>query len=1051
MAHTGPSFDVPHPGDDAVFRALFDHHPDGVGVFDPDAHLMLFCNPRMGELLGIDPEAAHGVAIADLHPPESHERVFREFGQASRGEIRVSTAIPVLRRDGVVWLADIHSCDVRIEGRRCILGVFHDVTARARTHATLESTLAKYRTVFEAFPVGITVADATGHIVEANPIAESLLGVPVQEQERRDIDGPEWRAIRNDGTPMPPEEFASVRALQERRTVANVEMGLVKPDGTVWLSVTAAPLPGPDGGVVITYDDIGERRRAEAAMNEALLFRREGERIGRIGAWKANPHTNELFWTDGINDLLEAPLDWKPGLEDGLLVYATESIPVLRAALERTIRDGSPFSIEARYTTRSGHDRWAEVRGHRRLEEGGRPFVVGTFQDITDRKGNEEAMAAKNRQVQDALDRLEKSEAMLHLVLESVPVRIFWKDRDLDYLGCNTRFAQDAGFDRPDQIVGKDDFAMGWRDQATIYRADDRAVITSGVSKTNFVEPQTTPDGRTIWLNTSKVPLKHADGTVIGVLGVFEDITERKQAEDAFREIERVQSTLLGNLPGMAYRCLNHPDWPMTFVSEGCTALTGWQPADLLAGRPQFGDLIVPDDRALVWNTVESAIATREPFELRYRITAANGSTRWVWERGRGIFADGGRLLFIEGFITDVTERTLAEDALRRSEAQLRQAQKLDAIGQLAGGVAHDFNNILAAMMMHVGLLQMNPSLDDDTRQALADIEVETNRASALTRQLLMFSRRSVLTVTPLDLNDVVANLLKMLTRLIGEHISLRFEPTSALPLVEADVGLIEQVLMNLVVNARDAMPGGGRLGITTSSVTFDARDMSESTDRRTGAFVRLQVSDTGCGMDAETRRHIFEPFFTTKEAGKGTGLGLATVHGIVAQHRGWVEVQTEPGAGSTFSVYLPVSVTGVTADVFVPQAEPLRGGTETILLVEDEPHVRRMVALTLAALGYHVLEARNGQDAVRQWQAQAAGVQLLLTDMVMPEGMTGLELADRLQQLHPELKVIISSGYSAEIVQAGVPNRPGVVYLPKPYDTTTLARAVRACLDRTT
>ncbi len=1021
--------------DDGIFRALFDHLPDGVLVVAPESRELLLCNPRMGQLLGLDPDRIHEYPMTAIHPAEAHARVFREFDQASRGEIRDSRAIPMQRTDGTVWLADIHTCDVVIDGRVCTMGVFREVTDRAKEHATLEATLGKYRTLFDAFPIGITVADSEGHVREVNPIAEAMLGVPMPEHARRDIDGPEWRIVRTDGTPMPPDEYASVRALGEHRTISNVEMGVEKPAGTTWISVTAAPLPGPDGGVVICYADVTERRRAESALRDSLVFRREGEHIAHIGAWKANPDTDELYWTEGIYDLLGAPPDWVPGLTEGLSVYAPESIPDLREAVERTARDGTPFTIEAEYVTNAGNRRWAEVRGRRGSEIGQDRFVVGTFQDITERKKTQQ--------------RLEESESMLQLVLESVPVRVFWKDLDLCYLGCNTRFARDAGLDRPEDLVGRDDFMMGWREQAPLYQADDRQVISSGIAKTNIVEPQTTPDGRTIWLNTSKVPLRKADGTVLGVLGVFEDITDRKHAEDALREIERMQATLLANLPGMAYRCLNQPEWPMTFVSDGCAALTGWQPADLLAGRPPFGNLIVGEDRAFVWNRVEAALDAREPFELRYRITAADGSVRWVWERGRGVFDDRGQLLFLEGFITDVTERTQAEEALVKSEAQLRQAQKLEAIGQLAGGVAHDFNNILAATMMHLGLMQMNPALDDTTRQGLVDLEKEATRASALTRQLLMFSRRSVLSVRPLDLNDIIANLLKMLTRLIGEHISLRFEPTPGLPPVDADAGLLEQVVMNLVVNARDAMPSGGRLTITTSTATIGDGTAEDSVERAPGQFVRLAVSDTGSGMDDDTIRRIFEPFFTTKEAGKGTGLGLATVHGIVAQHRGWVDVQSAPGAGSTFTVYLPAAATGQAAGADAPRVEPIPRGKETILLVEDDPQVRRMTGLSLAALGYDVIEARNGQEAVRMWQVRGPQVQLLLTDMVMPEGMTGLELADRLQRSRPGLRVIISSGYSAEIVQAGVPNRPGVVYLPKPYDTTTLAKAVRTCLDR--
>jgi two-component system, cell cycle sensor histidine kinase and response regulator CckA len=397
------------------------------------------------------------------------------------------------------------------------------------------------------------------------------------------------------------------------------------------------------------------------------------------------------------------------------------------------------------------------------------------------------------------------------------------------------------------------------------------------------------------------------------------------------------------------------------------------------------------------------------------------------------------RVTHIQGVSRDVSDRT-------RLEAQLRQTQKLEAIGQLAGGVAHDFNNILAAIMMQLGLLRLNPSLDPETRHGLDDLDEQARRAANLTRQLLMFSRRSVLAVRPLDLNAVVANVLTLLTRLIGEHIDLRFDGKSALPPVQADAGMMEQVLMNLVVNARDAMPKGGRITIGTSLADFEQESAGAGREGRPGRFVCLSVSDTGVGMDGATLKRIFEPFFTTKEAGLGTGLGLATVHGIVAQHQGWVEVTSEPGRGSTFRVFLPAG-TDVAEAAAVPAVEPVERGHETILLVEDEASVRALVAKVLRARGYRVLEASGGQEAMSLWPRHG-DVDLLLTDMVMPEGMTGMELTERLRESKPGLKAVISSGYSHEMVQAGAPTAAGVVYLPKPYEAPVLARVVRRCLD---
>jgi CheY-like chemotaxis protein len=320
-----------------------------------------------------------------------------------------------------------------------------------------------------------------------------------------------------------------------------------------------------------------------------------------------------------------------------------------------------------------------------------------------------------------------------------------------------------------------------------------------------------------------------------------------------------------------------------------------------------------------------------------------------------------------------------------------------------------------------------------------------------LTRQLLLFSRRSVMQVQALDVNEVVENLLKMLRRLIGEHINLEWRSRSQLPQVMADVGMLEQVVMNLVVNARDAMAKGGQLVLATDSVQLQpeqARQIQAHPGARPGRFVCLSVTDTGSGMTQAVQKRIFEPFFTTKEAGKGTGLGLATVYGIVSQHQGWVTVESEVGKGSIFRVFLPVAdkvVAGVSKN---PKGELVRGGSETVLLVEDDAAVRKTTGGFLRRWGYQVLEAGNGPEALNVWQTHQREVDLLFTDMVMPAGVSGLELAERLRAAKPELKVIISSGYSTELLHHGAAVLEGVHYAPKPCPPADLAAAIRRCLD---
>ncbi len=410
----------------------------------------------------------------------------------------------------------------------------------------------------------------------------------------------------------------------------------------------------------------------------------------------------------------------------------------------------------------------------------------------------------------------------------------------------------------------------------------------------------------------------------------------------------------------------------------------------------------------------------------------------------------------LQAAVARAVERTERQRHLNRSEAaikelgeQLRQAQKMEAIGQLAGGVAHDFNNMLAAVLLHLGMLQCNPAVTDEMSESLKEMEKGLIRATSLTRQLLLFSRRQVPRVETLRLNGLIADLLNMLRRLLGENIEVSYEEAPSECWLEADAGMIEQVLMNLCINARDAMTGGGRLTIGTTLLDLEAKPALPNPDFRPGRFIRLSVTDTGCGMDEKVLQRIFEPFFTTKEVGKGTGLGLATVYGIVKQHNGWVEVDSVVGRGSAFHVYLPASRREVCLTRASEQSPEIRGGQETILLVEDEVSVRRAAALCLRKLGYAVLEAADGMQALHVWERQLDKIDLLLTDMVMPEGMTGLELAESLKKDKDGLKVIISSGYSKEATNYRPGNGAHITYLAKPYPAATLAKTVRDCLDR--
>ena len=394
---------------------------------------------------------------------------------------------------------------------------------------------------------------------------------------------------------------------------------------------------------------------------------------------------------------------------------------------------------------------------------------------------------------------------------------------------------------------------------------------------------------------------------------------------------------------------------------------------------------------------------------------------------------------------------TIARDVSRQHqlEEQLRQSQKMEAIGQLAGGVAHDFNNILAIIQMQVELFRCENQFLPEQTACLDVIQSAANRGANLTRQLLLFSRRQRLQPRDLDLSESIAGMTKMFRRILGEDIQIHFKYASQPLFVHADPGMIDQILMNLTLNSRDAMPTGGELIIEAAAAEFDALAALQSPQARPGSFARLSVRDTGSGIRPEILPRIFEPFFTTKDVGKGTGLGLATVFSIVQQHQGWIHVISEPGHGTTFDIYLPRLIRNTIASKETTAGlAAVPGGTETILLVEDDEALRASVCLCLTQLGYHIVEASTAVAALRVWEQHRDQIQLLLSDLIMPGGMTGKELGEQLRQENPQLKIIYVSGYSADIFTQDLAAVPGVTFLAKPFPARTLALQVRASLD---
>ncbi len=529
-------------------------------------------------------------------------------------------------------------------------------------------------------------------------------------------------------------------------------------------------------------------------------------------------------------------------------------------------------------------------------------------------------------------------------------------------------------------------------------------------------------------------------------VGELEKLEEdRKRLQSALQESEKKFQEFYDEAP-VGYHELDTKA-RITRVNRKELQMLGYTPGEML-GKPVWKFFEEEDTtRKVILAKLSGDVSFHNTFERTYR--RKDGTTLPVLVEDRVIRGKGDQIIGIRSTVEDITERRRTEEALRKSEEQLRQWQRVEAIGRLAGGVAHDFNNLLMTIKGCSELLLGAFDRRDPRREEVDEILKAADRATSLTRQLLAFGRRQVLQPQILDLNAVVMNMDKMLRRLIGEDVQLITCLDPNLWSVKVDPGMIEQVIMNLAVNSRDAMPNGGKLTIETTNVTHDEEYASHHVSVKPGSYVMLAISDTGCGMDKETQSHLFEPFFTTKETGKGTGLGLSTVYGIVKQSGGNIWPYSEPGLGTTFKIYLPRVEKG--AKVYKPKLKAkeagAQGGTETILLVEDEEAVRSMVSKVLQNRGYTVLEARHGNEAVEVSERYEGSINLMVTDVVMPQ-MSGRELAERLGTLRPNMHVLYMSGYPDNtIVQHGV-LEPGTSFLQKPFTISALEAKVREILD---
>ena len=634
---------------------------------------------------------------------------------------------------------------------------------------------------------------------------------------------------------------------------------------------------------------------------------------------------------------------------------------------------------------------------------------------------------------------LRSAERLLQDVMDGAPVAIFLKDTEGRYITVNKYLAGVHGIPR-EEVRGKTDFDLFPRDRAESYRAHDLQVLESGRAVQIEEVADLADGGQSVFL-ANKFLLRDAEGRIYGTCGISQDITAVKAAEAALRETEeRFRAAFQTSPDSMTINRVE--DGVYIAVNDGFSQMLGWEAPDVVGKSSiDLGVWADPSARSRFVVALKKDGFVRD-MEASFR--TRSGDTKPVLVSARVVTLNGQQMVL--AVTRDISEQKKAAEERSVLEKELRHAQKLESIGRLAGGIAHDFNNILTVIMSCL------ESMRDDAANAapanleeIGQLQAVANRAAGLTGQLLAFARKQVIAPVTLDLNSIIRGSEKLLSRVLGEDVTLESVLSPDLWTVRCDPGQVEQVILNLAVNARDAMPDGGKLTIQVTNVEVEEELVALHPFMRVGEYVRVRVMDTGTGMASEVKEHIFEPFFTTKPQGKGTGLGLAVVYGIVKQSDGYIVVESDPGRGTAFDVYFPRSDAPSAAVVKEPPSA--NRGTETVLVVEDDPLVRQSTVRMLAAAGYRVVAASNGGEALVRAKQENGSLHLLLTDVIMP-GLNGHELANELCRLRPGLRVLYVSGYTGEVLTRADVVDGAVEFLAKPFTRTSLLARVRAVLD---
>ena len=767
-----------------------------------------------------------------------------------------------------------------------------------------------------------------------------------------------------------------------------------------------------------------ERRRGEETLRESEeKFRQLADNITDV-FWMTSPDLQkiyyvspgyELIWGRSTESLYDDPHQWV----DAVLPEERERVFRIFGTLMGKVPE---VSVEYRIARPDGAVRWVLDRGFQVRDAAGNLVrLTGIAKDITERKQIEEA--------------LQRQQTELRVLFDLTPAMIFFKDTENHILRANKRFVETLGIEVRE---GKPPLEDNSQEAAKFY-LDDLEVIRSGAPKLGIIETVRDREGKKLWVQTDKVPVHDKNGNVSGIVVMCQDITERMKVEETLRLLN---SAVLQSKEAILITDaeLDLPGPRVVFVNPAFTKMTGYTAEEIIGKTPRI--LQGPGTDKAVLSRLRQSLERGEASEgdaINYRKDGKEFHLEW---QIAPIRSEDGPITHFLTVQRDITAR-------KRFEAQMFQSQKMETVGKLAGGVAHEFNSILTAIIGQSELLLSDLPEGSPLAKNAREIGKAAVRAATLTRQLLAFGREQCLNPETLDLNRVIASMEGMFRHLMSSDVNIQIVLAPGLQAVKADAGQIEQVIMNMVINASDAMPNGGKLTLETENASFDQESVARYPELKPGNYVMIAITDTGKGMSAEVKARVFEPFFSTKAVGEGTGLGLSTCYGIIKQSGGHISVYSELARGTTFKVYLPQVEHQIPVQRF--DSPDLPRGTETILLVEDDPALREMAATLLRRLGYTVLAAADGIEALSlKHQPNIGHIDLLFSDVVMPH-MSGKELSERMRAIYPQTRILFTSAYTENaIIRQGVLHK-GLALLQKPFTPSALAHKLREVLDQPT